>query len=212
MSIILQYNNFVDNLYQLSPSELQTELLSANTAFFELNKDRVINMFKRDPIFHKISWLEIDNIYQQAVCEMQKTLQKKQSQNQVSKCCETHTTARLRLLSCMKNLFDFKRKYNILKIKKALELEFSSYTNLSSNSDIYEIQDELIYIFHKEPDRFKNSLRRMYLDIDFDDFEKICALVCSTPSDILGFDPNENLRFSQVKNESGNVQLCFDIF
>lgn len=183
-------------------------LANHESHFFILIKEEIEQLFLRTGNYLK--YLNFDDLYSLAVevtvSQFNKNIIKKT--DWFFGLCDDnkmiYKKIKSRIVNNCRNLFDKKRKINVLNLEAHFKNECSEFYEIDSNFD------DLLKIAKTEPIKFKEALKSLYFDLDFDDFENLAKLGGFSNFEILGFDPSEMPKFRQIKSENGNTQLTLN--
>ncbi|NOR58628.1 MAG: hypothetical protein GQ474_08915 [Sulfurimonas sp.] len=199
--------NFFENV---TKNEWIQQVLNPESDFYILVKEEVQQLFFKTGCFVPLH-ASFDGLYALSV---QDTI-RQFSENLIRKkiwlfgvCTDNNLIfkkIKQRLVNNTRNLFDSKRRTNILTLRTGLEYIHKEREIVYSdiNTDI----DDVLTIINTQPDIFKKYLKNIYYDLDYADFNYLLSLSKYKAVDILGYDPVE--KYS-IRINASTSQMYID--
>lgn len=185
----------------------------ANSAFYEIVKDDAIQLFKKSGNYVS-EFYDESELYSLAVVDtisqFSKNLTKKKEWL-IPVCDDNkiiYNKLKSRLVNNMRNLFDVKRRGNVLSLKYDLIAEYEINEALyNSNIDIADLEK----VAYTEPLTYKQNLKNLYPTLDLEDFERLCKIGDFKVQDVLGFNLEEHFPLKIELKQNGNKQSYIDL-
>lgn len=178
--------------------------------FYILVKEEVQQLFFKTGNFVPLH-ASFDELYslsvQDTICQFSKNIMRKKdwlldgySDNNL-----IYKKIKQRLVNNIRNLFDPKRRTNVLTIGTALEYTHNERKAIYCSIDTDT--DDVLSLIKTKPQVFKKYLKKIYYDLENDDFNYLLSLSKFNVNDVLGFYPTDYLY--SIKKDTKN-QAFFD--